>query len=64
MAVEAQLVNPKGVAVDGSGNLYFANYFNEHIRRVDATGTISPDYAGDLNPSEMWAQKKGRSSLI
>ncbi len=24
----------------------------------------SPDYARDLNPSEMWAQKKGRSSLI
>ena len=25
---------------------------------------ISPDYARDLNSSEMWAQKKGRSSLI
>ena len=25
---------------------------------------ISPDYAKDLNPSEIWAQKKGRSSLI
>ena len=24
----------------------------------------SPDYARDLNPSEMWAQKKSRSSLI
>ncbi len=24
----------------------------------------SPDYARDLNSSEMWAQKKGRSSLI
>ncbi len=23
-----------------------------------------PDYAKDLNPSEIWAQKKGRSSLI
>ena len=25
---------------------------------------FSPDYAKDLNPSEIWAQKKGRSSLI
>ena len=24
----------------------------------------NPDYARDLNSSEMWAQKKGRSSLI
>ena len=26
--------------------------------------TSSPDYARDLNPSEVLAQKKGRSSLI
>ena len=25
---------------------------------------LSPDYARDLNSSEMWAQKKGRISLI
>ena len=25
---------------------------------------LSPDYARDLNPSEIWVQKKGRSSLI
>ena len=24
----------------------------------------SPDYARDLNPSEIWVQKKSRSSLI
>ncbi len=24
----------------------------------------NPDYARDLNSSEIWAQKKGRSSLI
>ncbi len=40
-AVEAQLAFPTGVAVDRSGNLYFAGYFNFGIRRVDATGTIS-----------------------
>ncbi len=26
--------------------------------------TASPDYARDLNSSEIWAQKKGRSPLI
>ncbi len=40
-AVEAQLTNPKGVAVDYSGNLYFAGFYNFGIRRVDATGTMS-----------------------
>ena len=40
-ALEARLVNPKGVAVDGAGNLYFAGYFNFGIRRVDATGMMS-----------------------
>ena len=41
LAVEAQLVNPKGVAVDGSGNFYFAAYHNFGVRRVEAAGTIS-----------------------
>ena len=40
-AVEAQLVNPKGIAVDGSGNLYFAGYLNFEVRRVDAKGKLS-----------------------
>ena len=30
----------------------------------DVADTASPDYARDLNPSEVLAQKKGRSSLI
>ncbi len=29
-----------------------------------ANTVLSPDYARDLNSSEMWAQTKGRSSLI
>ena len=32
--------------------------------RAPSSVTTSPDYARDLNSSEMWAQKKGRSSLI
>ena len=40
-AVEAHLADPKGVAVDAFGNLYFAGFFNFGIRRVDAAGNMS-----------------------
>ena len=40
-AVAAQLAWPRGVALDGSGNLLIADSWNNSIRRVDATGTIS-----------------------
>ena len=40
-AVEAQLSIPKGVAVDGSGNLYITDTGNHRIRRVDPSGTIT-----------------------
>ena len=41
LAVETPLTSPTGVAVDGSGNLYFTGPFNFLILRVDATGTMS-----------------------
>ena len=40
-ATAAQLHLPWGVAVDGAGNLYFADAGNARIRKVDTTGTIS-----------------------
>ena len=40
-AVDAQLSAPRGLAVDGSGNLYIADTSNHAIRRVDTTGTIT-----------------------
>ena len=32
---------PDGVAVDGAGNLYIADTWNDRIRRVDVSGTIT-----------------------
>jgi len=53
-ATSASLANPVGVAVDGSGNLYIADYFNNRIRKVSPSGTISAvagngshSYSGD-----------------
>ena len=57
-ATEAQLYYPLGVAVDGAGNLYIADTYNERIRRVDSTGTITTiagtgerGFSGDGGPA-------------
>ena len=57
-AVEADLYNPAGVAVDGAGNLYIADASNNGIRKVDSTGTITTiagtgelGFSGDGGPA-------------
>jgi sugar lactone lactonase YvrE len=40
-ATSASLTYPTGVAVDSAGNLYIADYYNERIRKVDASGIIT-----------------------
>ena len=40
-ATAAQLLQPQGVALDGSGNLYIADSFSNRIRKVDSSGNIS-----------------------
>ena len=40
-ASQAQLHRPRGVAVDGAGNVYIADGDNSRIRRVDPSGTIT-----------------------
>jgi sugar lactone lactonase YvrE len=56
-ATQAQLNRPVGVAVDGAGNLYIADYFNYRIRKV-TDGIISTiagkgtfGYSGDGGPA-------------
>ena len=54
-ATDARLQNPRGVAVDGSGNLYIAARNNHRIRKVDASsgnistvaGTGTAGFSGD-----------------
>ncbi|MBI4464990.1 MAG: hypothetical protein HY647_09825, partial [Acidobacteria bacterium] len=40
-AVQATLYFARGLAMDGSGNLYIADYRNQRIRRVDTKGIIT-----------------------
>jgi sugar lactone lactonase YvrE len=40
-AVAAQLNHPKGIALDSSGNLYFADSQNHVIRKIDKQGIIT-----------------------
>lgn len=68
-AISAQLSGPQGVAVDSSGNLYIADYFNHRIRRVSTTGIMSTlagngarGYSGDGGPAAI-AQLNGPSGV-
>ena len=57
-ATSAQLSTPSGVAVDRTGNLFIADAWNNRIRTVDTTGTIttvagtdSSGFSGDGGPA-------------
>jgi sugar lactone lactonase YvrE len=53
LATKAELNNPTGVTVDKFGNIYIADYDNNCIRKVNASGIMStfaggnPGYSGD-----------------
>jgi sugar lactone lactonase YvrE len=46
-ATGARLNNPIGVAVDGAGNIFIADFGNQRIRRVDAVTNIIRTRAGN-----------------
>ena len=68
-AVQARLNVPVGVAVDGTGAVYFADSGNHRIRRVDPSGIITtiagtgePGFSGDGGPA-VRAQLGGPSGV-
>ena len=57
-ATTAQLNCPSGVAVDTAGELFIADYLNNRVRKVDASGIITtiagtgtPGFTGDGGPA-------------
>jgi sugar lactone lactonase YvrE len=50
-AASAALNFPAGVAIDGAGNIFIADFFNNRIRKVDTTGTIET-VAGGGTPAD------------
>ena len=57
-ATSSKLSNPTGVAVDGSGNVYIADYNSQRIRKVNTSGIIctiagngTGGFSGDHGPA-------------
>ncbi len=48
-AVEAQLKNPRGIALDLDGNIYFCDTGNYRVRKIDCNGVITT-VAGNGTP--------------
>jgi sugar lactone lactonase YvrE len=64
-ATEAKLKYPAGVAVDGDGNVYIADWYNNRIRKVDTDGIITTvagtgeyGFGGDGGPATEAKLKK------
>ncbi len=54
-ATIAYVVDPRGIALDASGNLYIAEAGRSRVRRVDSSGVITTyvgtEFAGEATPS-------------
>ncbi len=41
VATSAKIYGPTGIAVDGAGNTYFSDYYNQRIRKISSSGSIT-----------------------
>ena len=41
VATGAKVYGPSGIAVDGAGNTYFSDYYNQRVRRISSSGNIT-----------------------
>lgn len=71
-ATDAQISDASGIAVDGAGNIYFSDFNNQVIRKIDAAGNISTfagnnllgaGYLGDNGPATD-AQISGPTGVV
>ncbi len=58
LATAAQISLPMGIAIDGSGNIYFSDMANTRVRKINTSGIISTvagngtaGYSGDGGPA-------------
>ncbi|MCL2659846.1 MAG: Ig-like domain repeat protein [Acidobacteriaceae bacterium] len=58
-AVSAQIFYPDGVVIDGAGNLYIADNYNQRIRKVDAGTGIITTVANPLYPFDVQVDGAG-----
>jgi hypothetical protein len=63
--VATNLSNPQGVAVDGSGNVFVADYGNKCVRMYDISGNfvrdvVSTNYSGGSTPSGLAVRANGQ----
>jgi len=62
-ATSAELYWPAALAVDGAGNLYFADYYNNRIRKITPGGIISTVTAAVSYPSGVAVDSAGNLYL-
>ena len=45
-ATSATMNGPAGIVIDSSGNVYFSDYNNHHVRKITSSTGIITTYAG------------------
>jgi sugar lactone lactonase YvrE len=60
----ARFGSPSGVAVDGAGNVYVADEYNQTIRRITPIGYVTTLAGNPTIPAGGYADGKGRAALF